>query len=145
VEVRALRLWRFGIEEAARCVSDTALEDGMYFHKDAGIFTTSLCKPSAAEIEEWCDSAVVRGSTPSHASSAGGSVHCVVCRTASAAATGACKFCGADVATGIGAGDEADRATLLDDGSDVEEDAVAEASSGGSVVSCVRCGGIPPH
>ena len=125
-------MWRFGLEEASRCISDAALESGVYYHKDAGIFTTSLSKPTATEVELWCDASHSSGSKPAQATSISGSSHCVVCRTPSAAVTGACKFCGADVATGISVGDEADLITLTDDASDIDNsDVVVELAAKG--------------
>ena len=110
-EVRALRIFRFGVTEAARCAADDANDDGIYFHKDAGVFTTSAAKPSPEEVEEFM---CLTGATHAVSVVAGSTaVHCVVCRTASSSEDLNCKFCGANIQTGVGQGDELEEAPAV--------------------------------
>ena len=100
VEVRALRVLRWGMEEATRFGGDNDTH-GLFYHPFPGVFTTTPDPPTQAELEDW-----LPAPASAHTVASTGASCCVICRTAAAGDDAVCKFCGADRVSGVGAADE---------------------------------------
>lgn len=146
-EVRTMRIFRYGMSEAARCaLDDESQDDSLFYHKDAGIFTTSLAKPTPEEIANWKSTVAMTSSLLSSQQSAlvaGSAVqHCVICRTASGEDETQCHFCGAGIRTGVGLGDEElETETTVSEHGDGTDDTVSHATTSTSAQSGV----FPAH